>query len=223
MATDTEELIDAIDAILPQTQCGLCEYPACRPYAEAIVNEKEKIDHCLPGGVDVLKKLGNLLAIETAPFIPALTKKAKANSKVVIREHECIGCTKCIQACPVDAIIGAAKQMHTVFADQCTGCDLCIEPCPVDCIDIVAAEPLAETAFYQRANLAKARYQKREKRLATEKKDHEKRHQQSKLSAPGSRQHTVSARQQAIQAALQRVRSKKQEQLHEQKENTGNI
>lgn len=136
----TKPTITDIDAILPQTQCGLCGYKGCLPYAEALVNKKASINLCPPGGVEGLKKLGEILQQDPTPYISDMEKKAKSPLRAVIREAECIGCTKCIQACPVDAILGASKSMHTVISDECTGCELCITPCPVDCIDMVPTE-----------------------------------------------------------------------------------
>ncbi|CAM3915197.1 electron transport complex subunit RsxB [Vreelandella rituensis] len=128
-----DPVVKKIDALLPQTQCGQCGYPGCRPYAEAI-SAGDDINKCPPGGEDTIQALADLLGREPTP----LDGVAQDTPKVAfIREEECIGCTKCIQACPVDAILGAAKQMHTVIAAECTGCDLCIEPCPVDCIDML--------------------------------------------------------------------------------------
>ncbi|AWL11437.1 Electron transport complex subunit [Saliniradius amylolyticus] len=132
---DSDPLVDQIDEILPQTQCGQCGYPGCRPYAEAIANGDD-INKCPPGGEATIKKLADLMGVDPKPLDEA--HGAEDVKKVAyIREDECIGCTKCIQACPVDAIVGASKQMHTVIVDECTGCDLCVEPCPVDCIDMV--------------------------------------------------------------------------------------
>jgi Na+-translocating ferredoxin:NAD+ oxidoreductase subunit B len=126
-------LVEQIDALLPQTQCGQCGYPGCRPYAEAI-NQGDSLNKCPPGGEATIQALADLLGREPEP----LDGEAQSEAKVAfIREAECIGCTKCIQACPVDAIIGAAKLMHTVIEDECTGCDLCLDPCPVDCIDML--------------------------------------------------------------------------------------
>jgi electron transport complex protein RnfB len=127
-------LVDQINAILPQTQCGQCGYPGCRPYAEAIANG-EAINKCPPGGEAGIAALADLLDVEPQPLDEAHGEEA-VKSVAYIREEDCIGCTKCIQACPVDAIVGAAKQMHTVIAAECTGCDLCVEPCPVDCIEM---------------------------------------------------------------------------------------
>ncbi|SIP87121.1 electron transport complex subunit RsxB [Marinobacterium stanieri] len=131
-------IVDQIDGLLPQTQCGQCGYPGCRPYAEAIANG-DAINKCPPGGQSTIEALADLLDVEA---IPLDDEHGQEQAKMVayIREDECIGCTKCIQACPVDAILGAAKQMHTVITDECTGCDLCVEPCPVDCIDMIPVE-----------------------------------------------------------------------------------
>jgi len=138
---DEDPVVDQIDNLLPQTQCGQCSYPGCRPYAEAIANGDE-INKCPPGGESTIHALAELLGRD---FVALDEEHGEEKGKRValIREAECIGCTKCIQACPVDAILGAAKQMHTVIADECTGCDLCIEPCPVDCIDMVAVQTTA--------------------------------------------------------------------------------
>lgn len=131
-------LVDEVDAILPQTQCGQCGYPGCRPYAEAIV-DGDRINKCPPGGEATIQALANLLDVEPEP-LDAEHGAEQEKRVAVIREDECIGCTKCIQACPVDAILGAAKHMHTVIESECTGCDLCLDPCPVDCIDMVTVE-----------------------------------------------------------------------------------
>ena len=124
--------IQAIDALLPQTQCGKCGHPGCKPYAEGIA-KGEAINKCPPGGDATIQALAQLLDVPELPLeLPAVPPQI-----ALIREAECIGCTKCIQACPVDAIVGAARQMHTVISSECTGCDLCVEPCPVDCIDMI--------------------------------------------------------------------------------------
>jgi electron transport complex protein RnfB len=131
-----DPIVEQIDNLLPQTQCGQCGHPGCRPYAEAIA-KGEAINHCPPGGQATINAIADLLDIE-APSLDAEHGEASDVKMVAfIREDECIGCTKCIQACPMDAILGAAKQMHTVIVDECTGCDLCVEPCPVDCIDMI--------------------------------------------------------------------------------------
>jgi Na+-translocating ferredoxin:NAD+ oxidoreductase subunit B len=131
----SDPIVDKIEALLPQTQCGQCSHPGCRPYAQAIANG-EDINKCPPGGQATIEALADLLGREVM-HLDATHGEEKPKTVAVIREPECIGCTKCIQACPVDAILGAAKQMHTVIALECTGCDLCVAPCPVDCIDMV--------------------------------------------------------------------------------------
>lgn len=128
-------IVDEIDSLLPQTQCGQCGYPGCRPYAEAIANG-DAINKCAPGGQSTIDSLASLLDMESVPLDEAHGEE-KTPAIAYIREDECIGCTKCLQACPVDAILGAAKQMHTVITSECTGCELCVEPCPVDCIDML--------------------------------------------------------------------------------------
>jgi electron transport complex protein RnfB len=134
-------LVDRIDAVLPQTQCGQCGYPGCKPYATAIANGEADINRCPPGGEDGIRKLAELLGVEFKPFGEGAAQP-KAKSVAFIDENVCIGCTLCLQACPVDAISGAAKQMHTIIAQECTGCELCIAPCPVDCITM---EPLPQS------------------------------------------------------------------------------
>jgi len=136
-------LVEQVDSMLPQTQCGQCSYPGCRPYAEAIVNG-EAINKCPPGGQSTIDALADLLDVEAVP-LDAEHGEEQIKAIAYIREDECIGCTKCIQACPVDAILGAAKQMHTVIESECTGCDLCVEPCPVDCIDMIPIETTLNT------------------------------------------------------------------------------
>ena len=132
---ESDPLVEQIDQILPQTQCGQCGYPGCKPYAQAIADGDE-INKCPPGGDATIKKLADLMGVETKS-LDAAHGEEDVKKVAYIREDECIGCTKCIQACPVDAILGAAKQMHTVIVDECTGCDLCVDPCPVDCIDMI--------------------------------------------------------------------------------------
>ncbi|GAB7533270.1 electron transport complex subunit RsxB [Pseudomonas sp. 3A(2025)] len=178
-------LIQRIDALLPQTQCGKCGHPGCMPYAEGIA-KGEAINKCPPGGEETLAGLARLLNVQALPLD---TTRGPAPAQVAfIREAECIGCTKCIQACPVDAIVGAAKLMHTVLVDECTGCDLCVAPCPVDCIDMLplplhsvappgrivqmvgdlALDADQLQARTRKRNLARQRYQYREARLQRE-------------------------------------------------------
>lgn len=134
-AAAPDSLIEKVNALLPQTQCGQCAFPGCRPYATAIVHGEAAINRCPPGGESTIAALASLLNRECIP-LDETHGKHTAPSIVSIREQECIGCTLCIQACPVDAIVGAPKMIHTVLADRCTGCNLCLPPCPVDCIDI---------------------------------------------------------------------------------------
>jgi electron transport complex protein RnfB len=137
---EADPMVERINRLLPQTQCGQCSFPGCRPYAEAIAQGRADINQCPPGGEAGVRALAELLGREPKPLNPE-NGVEKPPVVALIREAECIGCTKCIQACPVDAIIGAPKLMHTVLADLCTGCELCIPPCPVDCIDLVPAKP----------------------------------------------------------------------------------
>ncbi|MDR2166095.1 MAG: electron transport complex subunit RsxB [Zoogloeaceae bacterium] len=138
---DGDPLSEKINAVLPQTQCGQCGFPGCKPYAEAIARGEAEINLCPPGGDDGARKLADLLGREYKPLSGGAAT-VKPRMVAIIREDTCIGCTLCIQACPVDAIVGAAKQMHTVVRDLCTGCELCVKPCPVECIDMA---PIPET------------------------------------------------------------------------------
>lgn len=141
---DTDPVADQINRLLPQTQCGQCGYPGCRPYAEAIAAGAAEINQCPPGGEAGVKALAALLGRETMQVNPE-NGVTKPLSVAVIDEAVCIGCTLCIQACPVDAILGASKQMHTVIAAECTGCELCLPPCPVDCIAMVPLPPTLQS------------------------------------------------------------------------------
>lgn len=133
---DSDPVVDQIEAILPQTQCAQCGYPGCRPYAQAIAAGEAEINQCPPGGEAGIRALADLLGREPMPLNPD-NGEEKPVAVAVIDEDICIGCTLCIQACPVDAIVGAPKLMHTVIESECTGCELCLPPCPVDCIDMV--------------------------------------------------------------------------------------
>ena len=143
-ATDGNSISEQINQILPQTQCGQCGYPGCRPYAEAIAGG-DAINKCPPGGETTIAELAVLLDVEVLPLDAEEGAGEKLRTYAYIREDECIGCTKCIQACPVDAILGSAKHMHTVIISECTGCDLCVEPCPVDCIDMLDVPTTLQT------------------------------------------------------------------------------
>ncbi|EJM23713.1 electron transport complex, RnfABCDGE type, B subunit [Pseudomonas sp. GM21] len=210
-------LIQRIDALLPQTQCGKCGHPGCKPYAEGIASG-EPINKCPPGGSETIAALADLLKV---PLLELDVSRGSAPAQIAyIREAECIGCTKCIQACPVDAIVGAAKLMHTVIIDECTGCDLCVAPCPVDCIEmrplpLTTVLPivggLAFSLEEQRAraakrNHARRRFEQRNARLQRE--------EQQKLAERQARaQRSVVPAEMAtldpVQAALERVRAQK--------------
>jgi electron transport complex protein RnfB len=178
-------LIDQINALLPQTQCGQCSFPGCRPYAEAIALGTADINQCPPGGDEGIRDLADLLGVSPKP-LNAEFGIHKPQSVAFIIEEDCIGCVKCIAACPVDAIVGAAKFMHTVIASECTGCELCIAPCPVDCI-VMRPAPVnnVEQSRAQKSAQAKRRYDARcfrkEKELA-EKAEAAKRKRQALLN-----------------------------------------
>ncbi len=144
-----DPIVDQIDSILPQTQCGQCTYAGCRPYAEAIANGEADINQCPPGGETTIIALADLLGVEAKPLNAEHGVEKPSKTVVRIDENVCIGCTLCIQACPVDAILGAAKRMHTVIESECTGCDLCIPPCPVDCIHVIEVEATLNTWKWQ--------------------------------------------------------------------------
>ncbi|MGM0633651.1 MAG: electron transport complex subunit RsxB [Pseudomonadota bacterium] len=222
-AMNDPELIDAIDALLPQTQCQRCEYEGCRPYAEAIA-AGDAINKCPPGGEATIAALARLLE---RPAVPLDRRHGEPGPRLVarIREAECIGCTKCIQACPTDAILGAAKQMHTVLETECTGCELCIAPCPVDCIDMV--EPAdGQTGITDRQSAYwRRRHEARNARLARWKEEKAAR-QRERLAArsaigaeSGAAPATVSKSRQDLQAdiraAVERTRKRKAAQRGE--------
>ncbi len=197
---------DEIDALLPQTQCTKCGYQGCRPYAEAIARGEANINQCPPGGDAGIR----LLALATGrPYLPLDPAHGVEGPRRVayIDEALCIGCTLCIQACPVDAIVGAAKQMHTVVVDLCSGCDLCVAPCPVDCIAMVPATGADAVWDRPRADAARARHGARTARLAQEKRSREERlarQAAAAKAAPGA-----DAKRAAIQAAMERARAKR--------------
>ncbi|MBT2296286.1 electron transport complex subunit RsxB [Pseudomonas fluorescens] len=209
-------LIQRIDALLPQTQCGKCGHPGCKPYAEGIA-QGEPINKCPPGGRETIAALAELMKV---PVLELDTSRGSAPAQIAfIREAECIGCTKCIQACPVDAIVGAAKLMHTVLVDECTGCDLCVAPCPVDCIEmrplptatvVPVVGGLASSLEEQQARSAKRdharrRFEQRNARL--------RREEEQRLAERLARTQRASQAQtqsgDPVQAALERVRAQK--------------
>ena len=158
-------LVRRLDAALPQTQCTKCGYAGCRPYAEAMAAGEADINQCPPGGDPVIAELAAALRREPKALNPE-NGVFRPPQVAVIDEATCIGCTKCIQACPVDAIVGASKLMHTVIADWCTGCELCLPPCPVDCIALVGVAALPH------ADLSRHRYEARAGRLARDEREH---------------------------------------------------
>jgi len=183
MTSDT--LAEKIEALLPQTQCGKCSFSGCRPYAQAIAAGAADINQCPPGGRLVISELATLLAVPEKPLNPDFGRE-RTPAMAVIIEQDCIGCTKCIPACPVDAILGAAKQMHTVLAAECTGCELCLPSCPVDCIVMqpLPAESLATWAARrrERAALAKRRFEARKLRLERQQAERRERMQKKKVA-----------------------------------------
>jgi electron transport complex, RnfABCDGE type, B subunit len=227
--TDSRTLADRIEDLLPQTQCTKCGYPACRPYAEAVASGEANYNQCPPGGAEGIARLAALLG---QPVIPLNSANGieRPRPLAVIDEQVCIGCTLCMQACPVDAIVGAPKQMHTVIAELCTGCDLCVPPCPVDCIAMppVTGEATGWGAWSQaQADAARERHNRREARLAREREAAEARAaaRRAVSSTPAQATETgatatpaapiandAEAKKRAIiQAALERARQKKDE------------
>lgn len=197
--------VGQIDALLPQTQCGECQYAGCRPYAEAMALGQATIDRCPPGGVNTVKALGVLLGIDATPYLAAAEANTRPSSVAKIREEECIGCTKCIQACPVDAIVGSAKMMHSVMTHECTGCGLCVEPCPVDCIEMQVID-----APRYLPELARDRYVAHQARILRDEHQKQQDYRQKRqlvLQNEGQQQ-DAAAKQAYILQALARVKSK---------------
>ncbi|HEY9460309.1 MAG TPA: electron transport complex subunit RsxB [Paralcaligenes sp.] len=205
----TLSLTEQIDAALPQTQCTKCGYEGCRPYAEAIANKNEVINRCPPGGQEGVQKLARLLGRpeptldpERGPHTPLMV--------AVIDESHCIGCTLCIQACPVDAIVGASKLMHTVISDLCTGCDLCVAPCPVDCITMV---PAGHDWTPSHAHAARIHYQRRQARLGMQHPESSalaKKTLSNKASITPAAHSDANTKRQIIANALARARARRQ-------------
>ncbi|HEX6549352.1 MAG TPA: RnfABCDGE type electron transport complex subunit B [Gammaproteobacteria bacterium] len=206
-------LADQIDALLPQTQCKRCGYPDCRAYANAIAADETAINRCPPGGDETIQALAELTHRETKPLDPELGEFIP-DTVAFIDEPLCIGCTKCIQACPVDAIVGAAKQMHTVIESLCTGCELCIPPCPVNCIRMQPTVSATEgievpAAGPARAGFFRARYGDRNARLERNKLERQLRR---KAPRAENQAELVARRQAEIAAAIERVRARRAQQ-----------
>ena len=206
-------LTDQIDALLPQTQCTRCGYPDCHAYAEAIAKSETGIDRCPPGGTKTLRELGTLLSQPTHALDPSVGTFTPG-TVAFIEESLCIGCTKCIAACPVDAIVGGPKLMHTVVEALCTGCELCLPPCPVDCIRLTPAQGVTEAyegwqfpqGGRERADALRMRHLRHGERLSREKETRRKK----AAPAQGSVQVEVQAQRKAeIAAAVARVRARR--------------
>ncbi|HEV2110752.1 MAG TPA: RnfABCDGE type electron transport complex subunit B [Gammaproteobacteria bacterium] len=205
--------VNEIDALLPQTQCTRCGYPDCHAYAEAIAKNETGIDRCPPGGDDTLKDLAALLSRPTGALDPTVGTFAPG-TVAFIEEALCIGCTKCLAACPVDAIVGGPKLMHTVVEALCTGCELCLPPCPVDCIRLAPAQGVTEAyegwqfprAGRERTDALRARYQRHVERMTQDKGERRKRVESGQGDASTGLQ---AQRKAEIASALARVRAKR--------------
>ncbi len=210
-------LIEEIDALLPQTQCGKCGFSGCKPYAEAIAEGRADINQCPPGGQEGIEKLAQLLGVTPKPLntlhgFPRLDKVV-----AWIDEQLCIGCTFCIRACPVDAIVGAGKQLHTVIAAECTGCELCIAPCPMDCISLVPVDESKNDAHQKQvADNLRTRHQFRLLRLEREKKTGKAESKHKPIAQAEKNPATAEERKKAIvQAAIQRAAAARNEAIHQ--------
>lgn len=211
--TASEQLVEQIDALLPQTQCEQCGYPGCRPYAEAIAAGNADINQCPPGGESGVEALARLLGREAKPLNPE-HGLYRPPTVAWIDERICIGCTKCIQACPVDAIVGARKLMHTVISEECTGCELCIAPCPVDCIHLLETQREAEsdTQKQTRRDTARRRFQARNARLARRRAEREARRarrREAREAAQSTALPDRAARRDFAKAALEAARARR--------------
>jgi electron transport complex protein RnfB len=219
----SKSLADQIEDLLPQTQCTKCGYPACRPYAEAIADGEANYNQCPPGGQEGVARLAKLLGKPVIPINP-VNGVERPRPVAMIDEARCIGCTLCIQACPVDAIMGAAKQMHTVLPDLCTGCDLCVAPCPVDCIAMVEVTP-GKTGWdawsQEQADAARARHDFRTFRLQREHEENDARlaakaaaklkEAEAEAALTPEAQAEQARKKAIIQAAIERARLKKEQ------------
>ena len=198
-------LIEQVDALLPQTQCTQCGYTGCGPYAEAVAAGRAGINRCPPGGDAGIQRLAALLGRPYRPLDPKCGDE-RPRHVAFIDVERCIGCTLCIQACPVYAILGAPKQMHTVLTELCSGCDLCVAPCPVDCIAMLRATGADAVWNTQRANAARRRFEARKVRLARGKDEPDERFSNNPSEQPARAEPDKRA---AIQAAIERARARR--------------
>jgi len=216
--------VDALDALLPQTQCTKCGFAGCRPYAEALASGTAPINRCPPGGQAGVERLAAALGRPALPLDPACGTE-KPIEVAIIDESLCIGCTLCIQACPVDAIVGAARRMHTVILDECTGCELCVAPCPVDCIAMrsvaslraagFALEARPPEAWRTRADRARDRMHMRTARLARERAERDARlaaKAAHKLAALTADDDATRRKRAIVEAAMARARARREEE-----------
>ena len=206
---DKNSLIKQIDAVLPQTHCGQCGFDGCKPYATAIIEGYADIDQCPPGGNAGAAQIAAILNIAPKPLNTAYGHP-KPPAVAIIDETQCIGCTFCLRACPVDAIIGAAKHMHTVLTELCTGCERCIAPCPMDCISMVSVPgPVTPEIQQQIADGARERYHLRLLRLARNQQQRTRKPEQNQPQEAiiPTAQQATDAKQAAIQAAMERARA----------------
>ncbi|MGQ3889165.1 RnfABCDGE type electron transport complex subunit B [Legionella sp. CNM-1927-20] len=194
-----------IDAVLPQTQCGECGFSGCLPYAEALLQGNTPIDRCPPGGVETVKALAKLLHLDASPYLATAQASRREPSVAKINEEDCVGCTKCIQACPVDAIVGSGKLMHIILKTECTGCGLCVEPCPVDCIEM---QPIRQPTYNR--DTARQRFQAKQVRQLREQHEQQQLYRAKKQLAQRTQlAQELEAKQNYILQALKRVNIKK--------------
>ena len=206
----SNQLAEKIDSILPQTQCGQCSYNGCKPYANAIEKGEAEINQCPPGGETVIRALAELMDVKYKPLDESYGI-SKPKAVAFIDEDTCIGCTFCIQACPVDAILGAAKQMHTIIEKECTGCELCLAPCPVDCITMPEIkEIISDDIANKEANIARKRNNFRILRLEREKIERVERNVKRRLeSNKGEKAKLIEEKRMEIAAAVTKANNGK--------------